>query len=374
MSPSVRSIVLVGSSAKAGGAERALVGLARHLPTVGFRPHVVLLERGPAEAWLAAVGCRAEIAANDGRPDAAIEVVRKLAVWTEARAVLSSKWEAHLIGGVAAANAGLPAVWWQHDIAQKNPDELRAASLPAKAIVCGSEYAVEAQRRFAPSIPIVKIHPGIPVAEVARRAGSGARVRQLLGWPRSPLVGIIGRLERWKGQKTFLRSARLVADRRPDVRFAVVGGALKGSEGSYPDDLRELAADLGIADRVHFAGHQDDPYPWFDALDVVVHASAGEPFGLVVVEAMALGKPVVATMPGGPAEVVEDWRSGLLVPANAEQPLADAVLRILDDPELAARLGEGGRRRARQFTEQKTAEHFGLLFDQILSGDRSSPP
>ena len=177
----------------------------------------------------------------------------------------------------------------------------------------------------------MKIHPGVPVAEIALRRGDGASVRRLLVPEGGPLVGIVGRLDRWKGQDVFLRAASLVARRRPDARFAVVGGALIGYEGSYPDDLERLAAELGLADRVHFAGHQDDPYPWLDALDVAVLASEAEPFGLVVVEAMVLGTPVVATAPGGPEEIVEHGRSGLLVPSGAHEELATAILRVLDD-------------------------------------------
>jgi glycosyltransferase involved in cell wall biosynthesis len=275
--------------------------------------------------------------------------------------------------GPAADAAGLPAVWWQQDIARENPDELRAAGLPVAAIVCSSDHALTAQRTFAPDARLVKLHPGVPVAEIAGRRGSGGQIRASLGWKASSIVGIVGRLERWKGQEVFLRAASLVAEERPDVRFAVIGGALIGTEGTYPDDLRQLARELGLARRVRFTGHQDDPYPWFDALDVAVHASRAEPFGLVVVEAMALGKPVVATLPGGPAEIVEEGLSGLLVPFGEPEALADAIARILNDRMLAATLGREASRRAHLFSEERMADSFAALLEGVLAdGGRSA--
>ena len=191
--------------------------------------------------------------------------------------------------------------------------------------------------------------------------GSGASIKRSLGWENNPTVGIVGRLQPWKGQEVFLQAAARLAEVREDIRFIVVGGAILGWEGSYPDDLRRLADDLGIADRVHFAGHQSTSHPWYDALDVVVHASFGEPFGLVLVEAMALGKPLVATGVGGPLEIVEDGTSGLLVPPGDPERLAEAVERILADPGLASTLSRGAAERAKAFTEERMAEEFADL-------------
>ncbi len=367
-------VLLVSPSATAGGAERALAGLARHLPPIGFRPVVALLARGSAEAWLEDAGCEVEIVPGGECPAAAVASIRQIAARVGAKVVVSNKQQGHLVGGKAAVEAGIPAIWWQHDIAQIIPADMETASVPAAVVVCGSDHAIEAQRRLTPQAPIVKIHSGAAVEEIAARRGSGADIRSSLDWTDRKIIGIVGRLDPWKGQVTFLRAARLIADRRPDVRFAVVGGALIGYEGSYPDDLLALAAELGLAGDVHFAGHQDDVYPWFDALDVAVHASQGEPFGLVVVEAMALGTPVVASTPGGPAEIVEHRRSGLLVPANAEEPLAAAILEILDDPALAARLSVNGQRRVKLFTERRMAERFGSLIREVLAGRRVSLP
>jgi glycosyltransferase involved in cell wall biosynthesis len=176
----------------------------------------------------------------------------------------------------------------------------------------------------------------------------------------------VGRLEPWKGQEVFLQAAARIAERCPDARFAVVGSAITDKLRAYPDQLERLAATLGLADRVHFAGHVDDTAPWFDALDVCVHATHGEPFGLVVVEAMAVATPVVATALGGPTEIVEHGTSGLLVPPGEPEPLADAVASILADERLAARLADGGAQRASRFSDDRMAAGFAAVLDGVL--------
>lgn len=359
-------VLVVTPFGEEGGAERTLMSLVRHLPARGFIPVVALLEPGSLERRLTEAGCEAvHCAACD--PESQADWVRELGLARGAELVLSNKTEAQVIGALAADRAALPAVWWQQDTVYDRPLELQAASLPVAAIVCCSAHVIAAQRALTPDARIEKIPGGVPVAEIARRRGSGARVRALLGWVDSPIVGIVGRLQPWKGQMVFLEAARIVAERAPEVRFAVVGGALFATEASYADDLRARAEELGILDRVNFAGHQHDVYPWFDALDVAVHASRAEPFGLVVVEAMALGKPLVASVPGGPAEIVEDGVSGLLVPHGEPELMANAITSILEDPPLARALGEVAARRATLFSEERMVDGFTELFQDVLA-------
>jgi glycosyltransferase involved in cell wall biosynthesis len=378
----VTSVVLVSPSAKPGGAERALASLARHLPAHGFTPLAILLEHGPLEAWLMDSGCELVVgpAADVDNCAPAVDFVRSHLVQAHAGVVVSNKWKGHIIGGVAAAKAAIPEVWWQHDLWRPNVDPRELSAVPAAAVVCVSDHAARAQKLLTPGMRIVTVHGGVAVEEIAARRGSGTSVREALGWLERPLVGIVGRLERLKGQELFLRAARHVAERRPDARFAIVGGAILGYEGSYPEDLTRLTRELGLGDHVHFAGHQADVYPWLDALDVVVHATPGEPggvveaFGLVVVEAMALGKPLVATGLGGPVEIVEDERSGLLVPPGDPRVMAAAILRLLEDPQLAARLGAEAGRRAGKFSEERMAAGFASVLSSVLATAEASAP
>lgn len=368
-------ILLLSPTAVPGGAERALVNLARHLPAHGFEPSAVLLADGPLRGWLEDVGCPVTVvpAGRTRHLHRTASVIRHLTqLARQSDVVISNQSKGHVYGGLAARLAGRRAVWWQHGVPSRTAIETVAAIIPSAAIVCGSRVAAVAQRRLTPNGQIQLIPPGTDVVAIANRAGSGQVVRERLGWADKHVVGIVGRLQPGKGQKVFLQAAAQIARRHPEVRFAVVGGAVLGWEGDYPQQLQRMAEDLGIADIVHFAGHQDDVYPWFDVMDVVVHASFGESFGLVLVEAMALGKPLVATAAGGPLEIVEDGVSGLLVPPGDEKALAGAVEQILDDPTLAASLASAARRRADTFSSERTAHQFASLLARLAPAGTSA--
>jgi glycosyltransferase involved in cell wall biosynthesis len=363
---------MVSPIAQPGGAEALFVAAARRLPALGFATEAVLFEEGPVEQSLAEAGVRVHLIplARTRHLHRSLRAELRLTSLVRRVApdvVLSNHAKGHLFGGVAARLARAPAIWWEHSIPHGDLRILRiAARVPTAAIVCYTDAALAALQQVAPRRAIHKVWGGIDVAAVAARRGSGRSVRERLGWERNPIVGIVGRLERWKGQDTFLRAAALIARGRPDVRFAVVGGAIFGTEGEYPAQLHALAASLGIADQVYFAGQQPDALPWFDASDVVVHASVDEPFGLVLVEAMALGRPLVASASAGPLEIVEDGRSGLLVAPGDHDAIARAVIRILDGRHLADTLGQGARARANEFTEERMANGLAEVMRSVL--------
>ncbi len=355
-------------SAAPGGAERALASLARRLPEFGWNPTVLLLESGPFEGWLEDLDCRVEVMAmtRTRHLHRTIPMLNRLRRRCRlADVVVSNQSKGHAIGGLASAAAGVPSVWWQQGIPGRSLIEVVAAAVPSAAVVCSATDAFQAQLRLTPRRRVELINLGIDTALVRRGFGGGAALRTRHGWDDKQVVGIVARLQPWKGQELFLQAAALVGRARPDVRFAVVGGAVLGWEGDYPSRLRDLATRLGLGDRVVFAGHQDDAYTWFDAFDVAVTASVGEPFGLVTVEALASGTPLVGVRSGGTAEIVEDGVSGLLVAPGGAQAMADAILGILADPALSARLVQAGYARAETFTDTAMASRFATLLEQV---------
>lgn len=364
--------LLISPSAVPGGAERAFAGLVRCLPSQGIDVVPVLLQDGPLAAMLAAIGNPATILPAHrfrrvDRTTATVLALARAARAAGADVIVSNMSKGHVVGGLAARLAGVPAVWWQHGIPERSRIERAAGAVRAAAIACVGDDALAAQRLLTPRARLAKIAPGIPIETVRASAGSGAAVRASLGWQDAVVVGILGRLEPWKGQETFLRAAAALAPTDARLRFAVVGGAVLGWEGSYADELERLAVELGIADRTVFAGHQDDPWAWLDAFDVAVHSSTGEPFGLTVVEAMALGKPVVATAAGGPLETVEDGVTGLLVAPGDHAATAAAVGRLVASPEFAASLGDTAAASAGRFDESLTAAAFGRLLHSVVA-------
>lgn len=370
-------ILVVAPSARAGGAERAMAGLVSRLPALGYAPHVALFEDGPLRCWLDASGCPCEVVPF-GRMRYPQDVVRTLgglrryARRVSARLVLNNTNVGHIYGGLAAASLRLPAVWWQQTIPSRRYggplmtrpllDQL-AARIPAALVIASSTEAAAAQRELTPRRRVEMVPLGVDLARVRASAGRGLELRQRECLGDGPIIGMAGWIWPWKGQDVFLRAAAALADQWPEARFVIVGGT--GDE-TFRRTLDTLVAASALTGRVTFAGDRPDIYDWFDAMDVAVHASWGEAFGLVLVEAMALGTPVVATAAGGPSELIIDGESGFLVPPGDHVAMADAVTRALD-PAVATRLGVAASERAEMFSTDRMAATIAGHFDTVLT-------
>jgi D-inositol-3-phosphate glycosyltransferase len=159
------------------------------------------------------------------------------------------------------------------------------------------------------------------------------------------LVGVIGRLDPQKGQEEFLRSLPLVLKEHSDVFYVILGEETRGEEG-FRRRLVNLSYELGIQERVRFLPFTENVPEFMAAIDVFVMPSYSETFGLVLIEAMAMGKPVVATGAGGVPEIVEDGRDGLLIPPRDEKALAEAISLLLKNSSLRKTLSTYARRDA----------------------------
>lgn len=185
--------------------------------------------------------------------------------------------------------------------------------------------------------------------------------------PEVPVVGIVGRLVEWKGHDIFLRALARVVETRPSVQGLVVGGP-EVTSPRLPQELRQLAASLGLESCVRFIGHRQDVARMLAAMDILVHTSiAPEPFGRVLIEGMAMARPVVASAAGGVPEIVLDGETGLLVKPGDVEGFAAAILSLLQDPERAAALGRAGRRRVEErFTLQHHARQVQEVYAAVL--------
>jgi glycosyltransferase involved in cell wall biosynthesis len=166
-------------------------------------------------------------------------------------------------------------------------------------------------------------------------------VRASLGDEDEFLVGLFGRITAWKGQRVLIQALGLL----PQVKAVVVGDALfTEQDQQYKRELVDLCRHLGVADRVHFTGFQQNVLPFLHAVDLVVHCSiAPEPFGRVIVEAQLAGKPVIAARSGAPTEIIEDGVNGLLVTPGNPEDLATAIWALLMDPAWAGSMASNGR-------------------------------
>ncbi len=373
----MRIVVVMPWGERLGGAESMLWSLLRHIDRSRTQPHVMTLARGPFEREIAALGISTSVvpAGRLRQPRSAAGTVRAAArVMRQERPDLIVNWspKTQLYGGSAARVAGMSdrVVWWQHGIPDGHWLDRLATTLPARAVGCSSRVAAEAQQRLWPHRPTFVVHPGIEPPDVA----SGSEVEELrvrLGIPAGRVVvGIVGRLQPWKGQDRLLRALALLRSRGHDVYGLVVGGDAYGLSPEYARGLEQLVTDLGLTDSVTMTGQVEHVSPCVQLMDVLVSASDAEPFGIVLLEAMALGVPVVAIASGGPLEIIDPGRSGLLAESIDPEALAHTLAGPVGDPGLRERLAEGGRRRASHFSATRMA---GELQDRLeeLAGQAS---
>jgi len=221
-------------------------------------------------------------------------------------------------------------------------------------------YKIAGQQKF------VTIHGGNSLAPFRSMRVNATFKRRELGLPpEGPIVGTVGRLVPIKGHTWLLRAVPRVLAEFPQACVVLIGdGPLRG-------ELKELTAELGISPHVVFLGTRHDIPECLAALDLFVLPSLNEGMGRALVEAMAVGCPVVATCVGGIPDVVTDGATGLLVPPRDDRALADAILTLLRDRRLLAAYGEAAQRRVdERFDIETMVRSIERLYDEVWQKKR----
>jgi glycosyltransferase involved in cell wall biosynthesis len=226
---------------------------------------------------------------------------------------------------------------------------------------------------FMPLERVRVLHLGVDTELFRPRPAERPEVRRALDLDlESPLVTLLGRYQSVKGQDVFLQACTRIASQRPEARFVVAGENIFGGAG---DEVfkrriyRQAQAEPRLRDRVRFMGWVPDPEKLLAASDVVVCASRFESFGMVLVEAMASGVPVVSTQVGGPSETIVDGETGYLVPPGRADLIAARVLELLADAGLRRRVGTAGQERVRAHFELRGyAEAFSEVVETLAGG------
>ncbi len=354
-------LIVMPSGKDRGGAEEALLQYVTYRVNDGFRPHVLILEEGPlAEALAARDATVTKINAGRLREIprwiGAVQEIVAIASHERPKIILSWMIKGHLYGGTAGVITRIPAAYYQMGLPDGSMIDQICRALPAVgALGCSAFVAREHQKKVRYPVRAAALAADITRFEPARDL-SVPKLKQRFGFdPDKPLIGIVGRLQRWKGMHVFAEAMAKVINLNPECQGVIVGGP-HDLEPEYAGWLKQRVEELGLTNKVVLAGAQQNVPEWMQAMDIFVHASEREPFGIVVVEAMSLGKPVIATKPGGPEEIIQDKENGLLVPANDPAGLAEAVLSYLSDPGRAARFGVAARQRALRFTPDRFAQ------------------
>jgi glycosyltransferase involved in cell wall biosynthesis len=270
---------------------------------------------------------------------------------------------------LAARMAGVPCITHEMGINERYSFLSKVLGKRQGAVICLSRAIQDAMARGGVWLGnTVVIHCGIDLARY-RQLVTPDELRARHGIaPSAPVIGVVGNIRSWKGQETIVRATALVRERFPDVRCVLVGGATAGDEVYYRH-LMTLCDQLGIADNVVFAGFQQNAIDYMRMMDVVCHTSTSpEPFGIVTLEAMSLAKPLVSTTIGGPAEVVTDGDTGLLVDPGKPELLAAAIVRLLADPAFARAMGQRGYKHLlERFSLATNVARTTEVYDRVLA-------
>jgi glycosyltransferase involved in cell wall biosynthesis len=335
----------------------------------------VFFQDGAWPAELRSAGLRVEVI-DAGRLRQAgryVRTVRALAALFRERhpdVILNWSAKTQLYGSPAAVLAGQSerVVWWQQAIPRRTTGvDIAATLLPAGAVGCYSGAAERAQQRMWPRRRTFVVAAGTPVPDPS----IGPAATEL---PEGvPIVGLVGRLQPWKGQDRLLRAQRMLLDRGVRMHTLIVGGDSYGLSPEYAASLAPLARELGIDGDVTMTGEVPDAGPYIQRMDVLVNASDPEPFGIVILEGMAQGVAVVAVNSGGPAEFVDDGVTGLLARSGSAEALADALQELLTRPELRAQIARQGRERFEvEYTTEALRRRFFARLQEVLDARGTS--
>lgn len=356
-------VLYVDHTSMLGGGEIALFNLTTGLNREEFEPVVVLFETGKLWDKLVAQGIDVRLftiksTVKSARKDqlgirsllrfrdiiavvSSIVSLSKLIREINPKIVHCNNLKSNLIGGVAGRLARKKVIWHIRDRYESDylpMSVVKVLRILARyvphAVVANSQSTLDTVKLPAGK-PSFVIYSGIrlPAERPDRPFNSPVR------------VGMVGRIAPWKGQHIFLEAAAVVLKRFPDVEFVVIGAALFG-EDEYTNRVKQRSNQPDLSGKVLWEGFRDDVIDAIDSLDIVVHASiTAEPFGQVVVEGMAMKKPVIATAGGGVLEIIQDQQNGFLVLMNDMHAMAEAICRVLSQPETSVDMGRKARQR-----------------------------
>jgi glycosyltransferase involved in cell wall biosynthesis len=287
--------------------------------------------------------------------------------------IVSNSSKSHVIGFCLSPRLGVPLVSIVRDRLTTDfysPFGARLLRTGLAAIPAGViSNSVATAATLSPSWSRHQVRAVVPSPVAAPRPELLlSRVRDRRGRPLR--VGIAGRLAPWKGQHVVIEAFER-AFSPGQAELHLLGGALFG-ESDYEASLRRLATSLGVDSFVFFHGHVEDVYAEMATWDVFVHASViPEPFGQVVVQAMHMSLPTLATAAGGPLETIADGVNGVLYPPGDVEALAALLRRLSEDEGLRDRLGTAASVAARRFLPEELAPHVRAVLRAVVGRDRA---
>ena len=370
-------ILFVTNNMGLGGAEKKIVDLANGLCENGFEIAILAFdakdEKGIRIKDLSpriqiitlATRCNLPIVSLCRRFYETVKAIRR---WNP-DVVYSNLWNANLFAAVAGKLSGTGVVLEVSNSEAIEIERKKSRTLTrfyrksvyrlADAITAVSKGAAcEAKDIY--NLPHVEtIYNGIDIEDVTARSNiPGDTVPHAYFRDEPPVVVATGRLQKQKGYRHLLEAFRIVSE-ATEARLIIIG------EGNLKDELRRTVKSLGMEDRVAMVGAVE-PYPFMRHGDIFAHSALHEGFGIVLVEAMSLGMPVVSTDCNyGPGEIIENGKNGLLVPVGDPRKMASRIIRLIGDKDLRSSLGEKAKERARRFNSDAMVSGYEEIFRDL---------
>ena len=379
-------VLYLNHTGEMSGAERSLLTLLEGLPD-GVSP-LLACPGGPLANAASSLGIPIEpVAGTDaslrlhpvGTPRAIGEIVasawrvRSIARRIGADLVHGNSVRSGLIAALAKRLGGPPVVVAVHDhLPPARISRLveRTIALNADMAFACSRYVAEPFLRLGTSLPVRVVYNPIDLERFSPTVMERAAARSRLGFPESDvLLGLIGQVTPWKAQDDAVRMLAALKEHHPEVRLLLVGSpkfsSARFDNQGFARHVKDLIASLGVEEYIVWLGERADIPEILRALDIVLVPSWEEPFGMAVIESMAMEVPVVATSVGGATEVVTPPENGLLLPPRQPDRWAEAIGNLVEEPGLRASMGRAARQRVADFL---TVESY---VERILSGYRA---
>lgn len=365
-------ILFIHGIREIGGAERELLLILKQLQGHSYNSVVACPDGGALRKALEQIGVETrcvsfppwrKVMAYAGRRNA-IRRLREIIV--EVRPALIHVNDIWWVPQSLRASAGLGVPILAHVRQEIEPPKVRRYGLDQVDVVLAVSRHIQQSLEAGGVHPerLATVYSGIDMRCIPPKDNGGGKSR-LFGIPVDvPVIGTVANLFPRKGYEVMLQALPRILATFPNVHYIIIG---RGDAG-YERTLRSLARTLGVEQAVHFVGFQEEVYSCLAAMDICVHPALMEGFGIAVLEAMAMEKPVVASRVGGIPEVVQHEATGLLVPPGDSEALASAVLRLLKEPYSRQHMGKAGKERLEMhFTLDQTMRTLQNVYAKLLS-------
>jgi len=388
-------ILFVSHSSHYFGAEQSLLHLLRNINRDRFEPIVVLPENRPEGALqrgLQESGIKTHIIGTPGRwldfvsdeqilfrgMIQEIEAVRSYIdlIDKEGVDIVYTNTMTKLAGALSAGIPGVPHIFHVREALEGHLNSsfsvestLKIISSLSEHIITNSNFITKQFTEANISNKITVVYNAIDVDKFEFSYNKEI-IRSQIGITRdTPLIGIIGTVYAHKNHETLIKAFNIIKQKNISAHLVIIGHAFK----DYKKRLETFIRKFGLESVVHFIPFMHDIHQVYEELDVVIISSITEGFGKTAVEAMAAGKPVVATDTGALPEIILDGVTGFLVPLSSEKRMADSIIRLISDPDMARRMGLAGRNRARDlFNTGKYVSGVERVFESVYATSRNT--